>query len=148
MTAIQIIDELNTRGVILKVADDRLTVDAPKGLLTAKWREELSRLKTEIISILKSSALRTLRDRCSELQAVATLFRCPLCGSRLYQLTHPQDETDHYTACEKCDYHAITPTVLRGFCYGDECDEELKYINGQAYCPRHRMTITLIEQMQ
>ena len=148
MTAIQIIDELNARGVILKVANDRLAVDAPRGVITAEWRDKLNHLKPEIISILKSSAVQVLRASYPELQSVTTLLCCPACGSRIHQLTHPQDETDHYTACEKCDYRAITPTVLRGFCYGDECDEELKYINGQAYCPRHQMTITLIEQIQ
>src|SRR5215813_4896695 len=102
MTAIQIIDELKTRGVILKVANDKLAVDAPRGLITAEWREELSRLKPEIISILKSSAVHMLKESCSELQSVATLLRCPECGSRIYQLTHPLDETDHYMACETC----------------------------------------------
>src|SRR5262249_34751158 len=104
--------------------------------------------KEQSVSELRNSAVQFLRADSSELQSVATLLRCPACGARLHQLTHPQDEIDHYIACEQCVYRAITPTVARGFCYGDDCSEELNYINNQAYCPRHRMTITLIEQTQ
>src|SRR5689334_11951280 len=42
-----------------------------------------------LVSQLPTSGLQFLKADCPELQSVATLLRCPECGSRLHQLTHP-----------------------------------------------------------
>src|SRR5262249_22734796 len=116
--------------------------------LSLEYEKKSETVEKQPERALRKGAVQFLKEDCPELQSVATLLRCPECGARLHQLTHPEDETDHYTACEACAYRAITPTVLRGFCYGDDCGEDLTYINDQAWCKRHQMTITIIGREQ
>ena len=45
--------ELRRAGITLRANGDRLTVEAPVGLVTPRLREELARRKTELLSTLE-----------------------------------------------------------------------------------------------
>ena len=48
-----LISHLRSVGVTIKSKQGRLIVAAPKGVLTAEWREELARRKAELITALE-----------------------------------------------------------------------------------------------
>lgn len=52
--------ELRRAGVTLRATGDRLTVEAPVGLVTPRLREELARRKTELLSALEGSVERRI----------------------------------------------------------------------------------------
>ncbi|MBI5093856.1 MAG: hypothetical protein HZB26_15635 [Candidatus Hydrogenedentes bacterium] len=58
MTAEALIATLETRGVVLTVVGDRLSLDAPKGVLTPDVVAELRERKPEVLDILTRPTLR------------------------------------------------------------------------------------------
>lgn len=52
MTATVLLDELRSKGIRLSVEEDRLAVDAPKGMLTDALRQTIRQHKAEILSLL------------------------------------------------------------------------------------------------
>jgi hypothetical protein len=54
--SISLLESLAHRGVRRSARDDRLVVDAPRGVLTAEDRAELGRHKREILAALRAAA--------------------------------------------------------------------------------------------
>ena len=52
MNAVELLDELGSRGITVTADGDRLKVDAPKGTLTDDLRAELKRHKTALLALL------------------------------------------------------------------------------------------------
>ena len=55
MSAIQLLEDLRCSGATVEVAGDRLRIDAPVGLVTAKLVEQMRAHKTELIELLCAS---------------------------------------------------------------------------------------------
>ena len=55
MNALDLLQNLETRGVILRPQDGKLIVDAPAGTLTAMDRQRLVQLKGDLLAILDPS---------------------------------------------------------------------------------------------
>jgi len=49
----ELLTELSQRGVILSAVDDKLRIDAPKGVLTSELRQVLTEQKTAILGLLR-----------------------------------------------------------------------------------------------
>lgn len=49
-------------GIVLKVAGDRLTYEAPAGAMTPELREELARQKPALLTLLKPTEFVTLKN--------------------------------------------------------------------------------------
>ena len=52
MTALEILDELRQRGVVLEVNGEALRYRAPKGVLTAELRHAVTENKKELLDLL------------------------------------------------------------------------------------------------
>ena len=52
MKAAELLDELQARGVMLGVKDNRLVIDAPKGIVTPELLAQLSEDKAELLHLL------------------------------------------------------------------------------------------------
>ena len=79
MTAAELIRSLRDRGVTVDVAQDRLRVDAPKGVLTDEVRDALVRLKPDVLRHLRAASDQRRREAHDRL--------CIGCGS--FSLAHP-----------------------------------------------------------
>ncbi|HYT91310.1 MAG TPA: hypothetical protein VEL76_21540 [Gemmataceae bacterium] len=55
MNALDLLQNLEARGVLLKPHGEKLIVDAPAGALTALDRDLLSRLKADLLAILQAN---------------------------------------------------------------------------------------------
>jgi hypothetical protein len=55
MTLSQLLDELSARGVVLKPDGDSIIYRAPRGALTLELRQELARLKPQIMARLQEN---------------------------------------------------------------------------------------------
>jgi hypothetical protein len=55
MNALDLLQNLETRGVVLKPRDGKLIVDAPAGALTAVDRDWLHRLKPDLLALLETA---------------------------------------------------------------------------------------------
>jgi amino acid adenylation domain-containing protein len=60
MTLIELLSDLRSRDVVLSVEGDRLSCNAPRGVMTAQIRDELAKHKQEIIRLLGEPS--NLRD--------------------------------------------------------------------------------------
>ena len=82
MTVIDLLSNLRTRGVVFTVDGDRLSCNAPKGVITPEIRQELADQKTEILRLLGESS--QLRD--SRLQQDVSEFPLSRSQRRLWFL--------------------------------------------------------------
>ena len=55
MNALDLLQDLERRGVVLTPHGEKLTVDAPAGALNAVDKEQLARLKPDLLAILDTS---------------------------------------------------------------------------------------------
>lgn len=62
MSATELLDRLTARGIMLRVVDDRIQAK-PLSAIGPDERAELHQLKTELLSLLRSSADEFLEER-------------------------------------------------------------------------------------
>ena len=53
----ELLTELSQRGVILSAVDDKLRIDAPKGVLTSELRQALTEQKRALLALLQSKPI-------------------------------------------------------------------------------------------
>ena len=76
---IELLRRLGSRGIGLRAEGDNLRIDAPKGVMDASLREELSSRKAEILNFLTESA-ECCREGAMPLRRISAAASC-LCPS-------------------------------------------------------------------
>jgi hypothetical protein len=89
MSAAELLADFSHRGIQLRAEGERLSYDAPKGVMTPADLEQLRKHKSELLAHLKCEAANTVADPDGP---------CPACGSgQWWQLP---GELWHCRACE------------------------------------------------
>lgn len=92
MTPEETLDQLRSLGVSLTAQDDRLTLDAPKGTVTAELLERVRSQKTALVSLLRESDTPRLTETHGETHAIPPLSNTP-----------PEDPPKCYS-CKQSDW--------------------------------------------
>ena len=69
MNAIELLQEVSARGVVIEPSGGRLRVDAPRGVITPELREALTSQKEELLRVLSTTLVETVPcpgDECNE----------------------------------------------------------------------------------
>ena len=78
--AYALVDTLEQLGVILAVNDNKLRVDAPKGVISATTKDQLATFKPEIIDLLQRQALCTAQTQQVEKEGVLKTYKAVVDG--------------------------------------------------------------------
>jgi hypothetical protein len=81
MTAAQLLESLQARGVSISANGDALSLDAPKGALTEGDRAQLKEMKPQIIALLRPQVGAASRPRI--VQSRHLLTGCPYCDGEV-----------------------------------------------------------------
>lgn len=84
MTATGLLDDLRNKGVRLSVEEDRLAVDAPKGMLTDDVRQAIRQHKQALLALLSQPMPAAAPVQSTALPPPAPLtpsYPCVVCGS-------------------------------------------------------------------
>ncbi|MEM7342694.1 MAG: condensation domain-containing protein, partial [Chloroflexota bacterium] len=97
MKVIPFLSQLNDLGILLRVEEDRLVCDAPKGALTAEIGAQIREHKGELITFLTQADSLNM-TALPALQPVSRNGSCPLsfAQERLWQLTQFDPDASTY----------------------------------------------------
>src|SRR5438309_6843974 len=76
MTPTSLLDVLRTRGVLLAINADALTIDAPKGVLTNELRRAIRQHKAALLALVTASTA----DASPVSASLSPTYPCVVCG--------------------------------------------------------------------